>query len=104
TAGQKFTADSLRIAMPMQPAFARLMNCLVTRGLFKNGDGYRPTAAFTTAADSAQEALRAFVTQHPGHLPEGLLSAGNCAELGPILRGEKDAVQVLFSGAGAELL
>src|SRR5262249_29269713 len=42
--------------------------------------------------------------QHPGHLPEGLLCAGNCAELGPILRGEKDAVQVLFSGAGPELL
>src|SRR6185295_3274673 len=30
--------------------------------------------------------------------------AGNCAELGPILRGEKDAGQVLFAGAGADLL
>ena len=48
--------------------------------------------------------MRAFVAQHSGHLPEALLCAGNCAELGPILRGEKDAVQVLFSGAGAELL
>ena len=57
-----------------------------------------------TVADSAQEALRIFARQNPGHLPEGLLCAGNCAELGPILRGEKDAVQVLFSGAGAELL
>ena len=37
-------------------------------------------------------------------MPEALLCAGNCAELGPILRGEKDAVQVLFAGAGAELL
>jgi signal transduction histidine kinase len=65
---------------------------------------YRPIRAFTTAADSAQEALRAFVAKHSGHLPEALLCAGSCAELGPILRGEKDAVQVLFSGAGAELL
>ena len=44
------------------------------------------------------------IAKHPGHLPEALLCAGNCAELGPILRGEKDAVQVLFSGTGAELL
>ena len=105
TAGKKFTADSLRIATPMQPVFERLMASLVTRGLFKKvAAGYRPTPAFAAAADSAQEALRAFVAQHSGHLPEGLLCAGNCAELGPILRGEKDAVQVLFSGAGAELL
>src|SRR4029434_6313020 len=105
TAGKKFTADSLRIATPMQPVFERLMANLVTRGLFKKvATGYRPTPAFAAAADSAQEALRAFVAQHSGHLPEGLLCAGNCAELGPILRGEKDAVQVLFSGAGAEVL
>ena len=105
TAGKKFTADSLRIAAPMQPVFERLMASLVTRGLFKKvATGYRPTPAFAAAADSAQEALRAFVAQHSGHLPEGLLCAGNCAELGPILRGEKNAVQVLFSGAGAELL
>jgi len=105
TAGRKFNADSLRIATPMQPAFARLMASLVTRGLCtKLTTGYRPTPAFAAAADSAQEALRAFVAQHPGHLPEALLCAANCAELGPILRGEKDAVQVLFSGAGAELL
>jgi NADPH:quinone reductase-like Zn-dependent oxidoreductase/SAM-dependent methyltransferase/acyl carrier protein len=105
TAGKTFTADALRIATPMQPVFARLMASLVTRGLFKKvAAGYRPTPAFAAAANSAQEALRTFVAQHSGHLPEGLLCAGNCAELGPILRGEKDAVQVLFSGAGAELL
>jgi acyl transferase domain-containing protein len=105
TAGRKFTADSLRIAAPMQPIFERLMACLVTRGLFKKVvTGYRATPAFAAAAVSAPEALRVFVTQHSGHLPEALLCAGNCAELGPILRGEKDAVQVLFSGAGAELL
>ena len=105
TAGQKFTADSLRVATPMQPVFERLIASLVTRGLFKKvAAGYRPTPAFAAAADSAPEALRDFVAQHSGHLPEALLCAGNCAELGPILRGEKDAVQVLFSGAGAELL
>jgi SAM-dependent methyltransferase len=48
--------------------------------------------------------LRHYIEQHPVHLPEALLCEGNCAELGAILRGEKDAVQVLFSGIGAELL
>ena len=48
--------------------------------------------------------LRKFISSHSGHLSEGLLCAANCAELGPILRGEKDAVQVLFAGASAELL
>jgi acyl transferase domain-containing protein/acyl carrier protein len=105
TADKGFTADSLRIATPMRPAFARLMASLVTRGLIeKVATGYHPTPAFAAAADSAQDALRSFLTQRPGHLPEGLLCAGNCAELGPILRGAKDAVQVLFAGAGAELL
>jgi hypothetical protein len=33
-----------------------------------------------------------------------LLCASICAELGAILRGDKDAVQVLFAGAGTELL
>ena len=105
TAGKTFTADSLRIALPMQPVFARLLASLAARGLFKKIEaGYLPTPEFATAANSAPEALRRFVTQHPGHLSEALLCAGNCAELGPILRGEKDAVQVLFAGTGAELL
>ena len=103
--GTEFTADSLRVAAPIRPIFERLMTSLEKRGLLtKVAAGYRPTPAFSTAADSAQEALRTFVTQHSGHLPEALLCAGNCADLGPILRGEKDAVQVLFAGAGAELL
>ena len=105
TPAAKFTADSLRVAAPMRPVFERLMASLVKRGLLKKeAGGYRPTPQFASAADSTQEALRSFVTQHSGHLPEALLCAGNCAELGPILRGEKDAVQVLFAGAGAELL
>ena len=103
--GTKFTVDSLRVAAQMRPVFERLMTSLEKRGLLtKVASGYRPTPAFASAADSAQEALRAFVAKHSGHLPEGLLCAGSCAELGPILRGEKDAVQVLFAGAGAELL
>jgi NADPH:quinone reductase-like Zn-dependent oxidoreductase/SAM-dependent methyltransferase/acyl carrier protein len=128
TAGRKFDADSLRIAPSMQPIFGRLMASLVTRGLFKTVESressvesqscprpstldprpplhsYRPIRAFAAAADSAQDALRTFIERHSGHLPEALLCAGVCAELGSILRGEKDAVQVLFSGPGAELL
>src|SRR6185295_1599635 len=74
TAGETFTADSLRIAKPMQPVFERLMASLVTRGLFKKvAAGYGPSPAFDRAADSAQESLRVFITQHPGHLPDALL-------------------------------
>jgi hypothetical protein len=103
--GATFSADSLGVAAPMRPVFERLMNSLAKRGLLtKVAADYCPTPAFATAANSAQDATRAFVARHSGHLPEALLCAGNCAELGPILRGEKDAVQVLFAGAGAELL
>ena len=100
-----FSADSLRVTEPMRPVFDRLIASLVKRGLLKrNGDSHRPTETFARAADSAQGTLRSFISSHPGHLSEGLLCAANCAELGPILRGEKDAVQVLFAGASAELL
>src|SRR5207249_9940908 len=103
--GAEFTAHSLRVAVPMRPVFEQVMLKLQKRGLVdSSGSGYRPNPAFTTAAESANQAQRQFITQHPGHLPEAQLVAGNCAELGPILRGEKDAVQVLFAGAGAELL
>ena len=104
-AGEKFTADSLRVSEPMRPVFERLINSLAKRGwLEKNGDGHRPTPSFKSAADSAQATLRSFISRHSGHLCEGLLCAANCAELGPILRAEKDAVQVLFAGSSAELL
>jgi len=103
--GADFTADTLQVAVPMRPVFEELMLKLQKHGLVESsGSGYRPSPAFTTAAESANEALRRFITEHPGHLPEAQLVAGNCAELGPILRGEKDAVQILFAGAGAELL
>jgi acyl transferase domain-containing protein/NADPH:quinone reductase-like Zn-dependent oxidoreductase/NAD(P)-dependent dehydrogenase (short-subunit alcohol dehydrogenase family)/SAM-dependent methyltransferase/acyl carrier protein len=101
----KFTAESLQVSAPMRAVFARLIAGLAKRGwLEKDGDGHRPTPSFGKAADSAQGVLRSFITNHSGHLSEGLLCAANCAELGPILRGEKDAVQVLFSGSSAEML
>jgi NADPH:quinone reductase-like Zn-dependent oxidoreductase/SAM-dependent methyltransferase/acyl carrier protein len=97
--------ESLRVADSMRPVFQRLITGLVKRGLLeKHGAGFQPTPAFANAADSAQSTLRSFISKNSGHLPEGLLCAGNCAELGAILRGEKDAVQVLFAGAGADLL
>jgi acyl transferase domain-containing protein/NADPH:quinone reductase-like Zn-dependent oxidoreductase/acyl carrier protein/short-subunit dehydrogenase len=100
-----FTAESLRIAAPMLPAFGRLMLGLERHGLITiKGATYQPTAGFVANAASARTVLRDFITGHPGQLPEALLCAGNCGELGAIMRGEKDAVQVLFSGAGAELL
>ena len=100
-----FTPDSLGVARPMRIVFARLMAKLAARGILESkGDGFRTAERFSDAADSAPEVLKAFISQHPGHLPEGLLCASTCAEFGPIMRGEKDAVQVLFTGAGAELL
>ncbi len=104
-ANGRFTADALRVAKPMRAVFERLITGLAKRGwLEKDGDGHRPTEAFANAAASAQTMLRTFISNYPGHLPEGLLCSANCAELGPILRGEKDAVQVLFAGTSAELL
>ncbi len=100
-----FSAESLGVAPLMLTVFGRLMDKLTKRGLLTAKDGtYTPTSKFTEVADSATELLRGFITEHPGHLPEGLLCASSCGELGPILRGEKDAVQVLFGGTNAELL
>ena len=100
-----FGAESLGVAEPMQLAFGRLTAGLVRHGLLRETkSGWQATARFGKAADSAAKVLRSYIEAHPGLLPEALLCAGNCAELGPILRGEKDAVQVLFSGIGAELL
>ena len=104
-AGSTFSAESLGVAESMRPVFRRLMDSLAERCLLETaGDGYRANPALSRAAESAGVALRSFIHGNCGHLPEGLLCVGNCAELGAILRGEKDAVQVLFAGAGAELL
>jgi acyl transferase domain-containing protein/NADPH:quinone reductase-like Zn-dependent oxidoreductase/acyl carrier protein len=103
--GANFSADSLRVTPAMRAVFDQLMLKLKKRRLLEEGgSAYRPTSGFTAAADSAAEAHRSFIEKHPGHFPEAQLVAGNCAELGPILRGDKDAVQTLFAGTGAELL
>ena len=105
TRGIPFDADTLRVAAPMRRAFERLAAGLVKHGvLAKKEDRWEPAPGFAEAADSAEDVLRSYIEKHPGHLPEALLCEGNCAELGAILRGEKDAVQVLFSGIGADLL
>ena len=97
--------DCIGVADSMRPAFERLLNGLARHGLLEAvGSGYRPAQAFEIAAESAEGSLRRFLSKHPGLLCEGLLCAANCAELGPILRGEKDAVQILFSAAKADLL
>ena len=99
------TASSLAVAEAMRPIFERLVASLAQRGLLeKNATGYRLTPSFHNEADSAWETLQSFISKHSGHLTEGLLCAANCSELGAILRGEKEAVQILFAGAGADLL
>jgi acyl transferase domain-containing protein/NADPH:quinone reductase-like Zn-dependent oxidoreductase/SAM-dependent methyltransferase/acyl carrier protein len=103
--GIDFTAETLRVAEQMRPVFAQLILKLQDRGLLEQTEaGHRPSAAFQKAADSASGMRRDFIEKNPGHLPEALLITATCAELGLILRGEKDAIQVLFAGAGAELL
>lgn len=104
-AGDLITAEALGVAPALQPVFGQLMAGLVLRGLVDAKDGgYVPTAEFDRVAASADDTLREYVEQHPGHLPEALLCVANCAELTSILRGEKEAVQVLFGGSGADLL
>ena len=99
------TASSLAVTEAMRPIFERLLASLAQRGLLeKIATGYRLTPSFDNEADSAWETLRSFISKHSGHLTEGLLCAANCSELGAILRGEKEAVQILFAGAGADLL
>ncbi|MCC6880851.1 MAG: SDR family NAD(P)-dependent oxidoreductase, partial [Verrucomicrobiales bacterium] len=103
--GGVFTDSSLKIADAMLPVFHRLMEKLTRRGIIQvSGDGWLPTERFDEVADSAAETLKKFFTDHPGHLPEGMLCAATGADFAPILRGEEDAVQALFSGPGADLL
>ncbi len=104
-AGSTFSAASLGIAPAMELAFGRLIAGLLKRGLIQSEKGsYRATDAFFAAGNGAEEALRTYIAHNAGHLPEALLCAASGAELGPILRGEKDAVQVLFTATGAEFL
>ena len=105
-ASGSFTADSLRVAEPMRPVFERLIAGLAKRGWLEK-EWRRPSAHGSLCESGGLRSRRCCAHSYPshsGHLSEGLLCAANCAELGPILRGEKDAVQVLFAGASAELL
>ena len=105
-AGQaSFSAASLGVAPGTRRIFERLAGHLQNRGLLeRSGDGWQANEAFERAADAAPGMLRDFIGRFPGHMPQALLSAATAAELPAILRGEKDAVQVLFSGAGTDLL
>jgi len=100
-----FTADSLGVAEAMRASFAQLADNLAELGLLeKTGDGYQTTAAFEQAVGTSDGLLSASIGKYPGHLPEALICGATCAELGPIMRGEKEAVQVLFASGGADLL
>ena len=101
-----FSAESLGVAPGMMRIFRRLVDKLCGRGLLARVDGtsWQATDAFGPAADSAPALLRGLIGSAPGHISEGLLCAATGAEFGPIMRGEKDAVQVLFAGAGTEWL
>lgn len=100
-----FTAESLGVAPAMEKVFARLMTKLAARGVLTGkGETYKASSTFTKVADSAPELLRTFIAKHPGHLPEALLCTSTCGEFGAIIRGEKDAVQILFSGTNSDLL
>lgn len=104
-AGTVWTEDSLKVAEPMRRVYKHLVNDLAKRGLLEaKGEGFVPSATFDAAAESARQELKKFIDGNPGHLPEGMLCTITCNELGPILRGEKDAVQVLFGGSNSDLL
>ncbi|MES2596745.1 MAG: SDR family NAD(P)-dependent oxidoreductase [Verrucomicrobiota bacterium] len=101
----KFTAQSLNVAQSMRRSFVQLMDNLVKVGLLtREGEGYETTPAFIKAADSTSHLLGDSIGNYPGHLPEAMLCGATCAELGPIMRGEKEAIQVLFTTAGADML
>ena len=105
TEDEIFTAESLSVAESMHRSFEQLADNLVSLNLLtKEQGGYQTTPEFTEAADSASELLSESLGKYPGHLPEALLCGATCADLGPIMRGEKEAVQVLFTSGGADLL
>jgi acyl transferase domain-containing protein/NADPH:quinone reductase-like Zn-dependent oxidoreductase/SAM-dependent methyltransferase/acyl carrier protein len=105
TEDEIFTAESLSVAESMHRSFEQLADNLVSLNLLtKEQGGYQTTPEFTEAADSASELLSESLGKYPGHLPEALICGATCADLGPIMRGEKEAVQVLFTSGGADLL
>ena len=100
-----FSADTLGVKPAMGEIFSRLMAGLQRQGLLESeADGWRPTSAFLAKADAGPEILRNFLARYPGHQGEALLCAATGAEFGRIMRGEKDAVQVIFAGPGTDHL
>ncbi|MEX1044689.1 MAG: SDR family NAD(P)-dependent oxidoreductase [Chthoniobacterales bacterium] len=103
--GGNFTAGSLRVVEPQQRVFARLMEALAGRGaLAARQDGWAATDHFDAWAGTAEDKLRTFLQARPEHYPQALLGATTGRNFAAIMRGEKDAVQVLFTGAGSDLL
>ncbi|MFZ4482656.1 MAG: SDR family NAD(P)-dependent oxidoreductase [Chthoniobacterales bacterium] len=103
--GAVFSPASLGVPPAMQPIFRRLMSGLTEHELLRaEGDGWRVTPAFAGAAEGASTILQDFIRHYPGHLCEVMLCAATGAEFEAIIRGEKDAIQVLFSGMGSDHL
>jgi len=101
----KFTVASLGVVKAQQRVFARLMDALVLRGALDSlEDGWSATEALSSWADGTEEKLRIFLEARPEHYPQALLCATTGRNFPAIMRGEKDAVQVLFTGAGSDLL
>ncbi|GEP43695.1 type I polyketide synthase [Brevifollis gellanilyticus] len=101
----KFTAQSLGVSQSMRRSFVQLMDNLVKEGLLtREEEGYATTPRFTQRANSIAQLLGDSINKYPGHLPEAMLCGATCAELGPIMRGEKEAIQALFTTGGADLL
>jgi hypothetical protein len=87
-----FDVATLQVTTAMRPVFERLMTGLVRHGLVRKKEGrFEPTADFDRAADSAEKVLRNFIEKHLDIFLKPCFARA-CAELGSILRGEKDAV------------
>lgn len=103
--GQTFGAASLGVVPAQQRVFARLMESLVKRGaLDRSPDGWVAKQNLASSAACAEEKLRRFLESRPEHYPQALLCASTGRNFGAIMRGLKDPVQVLFTGAGSDLL
>lgn len=103
--GEDFTASSLGVVETQRRVFARLMQALVRRGaLVSSGDGWSATDKFGAWSEGAEERLRRFLESRPEHYPQAMLCAATGRNFADIMRGGKDAVQVLFTGAGSDLL
>ena len=104
-AGNTFSSDTLGIVEAQKRVFARLMGALAKRGaLTSSDDGWAATDAFDAWAEGAESRLREFLETRPEHYPQALLGATTGRSFAGIMRGEKDAVQTLFTGAGSDLL